>query len=199
MNRAELKFRARAQLGGGIFQNAWLTALAVCLIAGVLSSLAGSLLTGVGAVIVSGPLGYGVVYLFLQQSRDGQPMNIGEVFRGFQDDFGGTLLLGLMTWIFTFLWGLLLVIPGIVKMYAYSQAFYVKAEHPEYDWRVCMDESIRRMNGYKMELFILDLSFLGWYIVGALCLGIGVLWVYPYHMAARTQFYAELPGGWTAD
>lgn len=113
------------------------------------------------------------------------PMNVADVFRGFPEDFGGTLLLGLLSSLFTFLWGLLLVVPGIVKAYSYSQAFFVKVDRPEYDWRACMDESIRLMDGHKMDLFILDLSFLGWYIVGALCIGVGTLWVYPYHMAAE--------------
>lgn len=152
----------------------------------------GGLLPGVGTLILTGPMTYGVAYVFLKQSRDGQPMNVADVFRGFPEDFGGTLLLGLLSSLFTFLWGLLLVVPGIVKAYSYSQAFFVKVDHPEYDWRACMDESIRMMDGHKMDLFVLDLSFLGWYIVGALCIGVGTLWVYPYHMAARTKFYEEL-------
>ena len=106
--------------------------------------------------------------------------------------FGGTLLLGLLSSLFTFLWGLLLVIPGVVKSYAYSQAVYVKVDHPDYDWRRCLDESIQMMKGHKMDLFVLDLSFIGWYIVGALCLGLGTLWVAPYHAATRTQFYEDL-------
>ena len=48
------------------------------------------------------------------------------------------------------------------------------------------------MKGYKGKLFCLDLSFIGWYIVGALCLGIGVLWVTPYHQTARANFYEAL-------
>ena len=192
MTRAELKARAKAQLGGGIFKNEWLMALAVCLVASVICSAAGLVVRGIGIVIVVGPIGYGLAYVFLKQSRDGQPMNVADIFCGFREDFGGTLLLGLMTGLFTFLWGLLLVIPGVVKSYAYSQAFNVKADHPEYDWKACMDESTRLMEGHKMDLFVLDLSFIGWYFVGALCLGLGVLWVYPYHMATRVQFYEEL-------
>lgn len=192
MTRAELKAQAKAQLGGGIFKNEWLTALAACLIMTVITSAAGTILTGIGSILVSGPLAYGLAYLFLKQSRDGQVMNIGDLFRGFQDDFGGTLLLGLLSSLFTFLWSLLLVIPGVVKSYAYSQAVYVKVDHPDYDWRRCLDESIQMMKGHKMDLFVLDLSFIGWYIVGALCLGLGTLWVAPYHVATRTQFYEDL-------
>lgn len=192
MTRAELKAQAKAQLGGGIFKNEWLTALAACLIMTVITSAAGTILAGIGSILVSGPLAYGLAYLFLKQSRDGQVMNIGDLFRGFQDDFGGTLLLGLLSSLFTFLWSLLLVIPGVVKSYAYSQAVYVKVDHPDYDWRRCLDESIQMMKGHKMDLFVLDLSFIGWYIVGALCLGLGTLWVAPYHAATRTQFYEDL-------
>ena len=192
MTRAELKAQAKAQLGGGIFKNEWLTALAACLIMTVITSAAAAILTGIGSILVSGPLAYGLAYLFLKQSWDRQVMNIGDLFRGFQDDFGGTLLLGLLSSLFTFLWSLLLVIPGVVKSYAYSQAVYVKVDHPDYDWRRCLDESIQMMKGHKMDLFVLDLSFIGWYIVGALCLGLGTLWVAPYHAATRTQFYEDL-------
>ena len=97
MTGAELKAQARAQLGGGIFKNEWLTALAVCFIAMAICSAAGGLLPGIGALILSGPMTYGVAYVFLKQSRDGQPMNVADVFRGFPEDFGGTLLLGLLS------------------------------------------------------------------------------------------------------
>ena len=102
MTGAELKAQARAQLGGGIFKNEWLTALAVCFIAMAICSAAGGLLPGIGALILSGPMTYGVAYVFLKQSRDGQPMNVADVFRGFPEDFGGTLLLGLLSSLFSF-------------------------------------------------------------------------------------------------
>ena len=189
MDRAELKARARAQLGGGIFQNAWMTALAACLLIGLIETAAGSILPAIGALIIVGPMEYGMAYLFLKQARDGQKMQMSDIFRGFQDDFGGTLLIGLMTWLFTFLWSLLLFIPGIVKYYSYSMAYYVKLDHPEYGWKACIDESRRLMNGHKFEKFVLDLSFIGWLIVGSLCLGVGTLWVTPYMAATDAHFY----------
>ena len=102
--------------------------------------------------------------------------------------------MGLMSSLFVLLWSLLLLIPGIVKSYAYEMIYYIKADHPEYDWRACLKESQKMMKGHKGELFMLDLSFLGWYLVGALCLGIGDLWVIPYHEAAKAQFYLNLKG-----
>ena len=62
---------------------------AVCFIAMAICSAAGGLLPGIGALILSGPMTYGVAYVFLKQSRDGQPMNVVDVFRGFPEDFGG--------------------------------------------------------------------------------------------------------------
>lgn len=192
MTRQELKARARAQLGNQIFGSLWLYALLACLIYGVVSSAAATVIPAMGAIIVTGPIGYGLKYLFLKQARDGQEMQLGDLFKGFSDDFGQTLLIGLMTNIFIVLWTLLLIVPGIIKSYAYSMAYYIKVDHPEYDWRQCISESQAMMKGHKGELFMLDLSFIGWLIVGVLCLGVGVLWVEPYMEAARAQFYESI-------
>ena len=189
MDRAELKARARAQLGGGIFQNLWMMGLAVCLLIGLLESAATTILPAIGALIVIGPLEYGQAYIFLKQARDRQPVQLGDMFRGFQDDFGGTFLIGFLSQLFVALWSLLFLIPGIVKSYAYSMAYYVKLDHPDYGWKACIDESRRLMDGHKWEKFVLDLSFLGWSLVGALCLGVGTLWVTPYMAATEEHFY----------
>lgn len=198
MNRAEIKARARAQLGGGIFQNAWMMGLVVCLLIGLLETTATSVLPVVGGILVLGPLEYGMAYIFLKQACDGQPVQMGDMFRGFQDDFGGTLLIGLMTGLFTFLWSLLFFIPGIVKAYSYSMVYYIKVDHPDYDWKMCIDESRRMMNGHKWEKFVLDLSFIGWILVGSLCLGVGTLWVTPYMTAAEANFYESIRDGYVA-
>ena len=73
MDRAELKARARAQLGGGIFQNLWMMGLAVCLLIGLLESAAAGIIPGIGALLVVGPLEYGMAYIFLKQARDISP------------------------------------------------------------------------------------------------------------------------------
>ena len=69
MDRAELKARARAQLGGGIFQNLWMMGLAVCLLIGLLESAAAGIIPGIGALLVVGPLEYGMAYIFLKPER----------------------------------------------------------------------------------------------------------------------------------
>lgn len=192
MTRKELKARAREQLGGKIFGNIWLMAVLAVFIYGAITSAASVVIPGLGALILIGPVTYGMKKMFLKQARDHREMELGDLFNGFTDDFGQTLLIGLLTSIFTFLWGLLFVIPGIVKYYAYSMAYYIKADHPDYDWRQCISESQAMMKGHKWELFVLELSFLGWGIVGAMCLGVGTLWVSAYMEAAHAQFYESI-------
>jgi len=195
MSRFEIKAAARAQLGGKIFGSSWMMALLVCLILGVIEGAAGTILPGVGALIITGPMAYGVCYMFLKQRRDGCKMDLNDLFSGFSSDFGQNFLIGLMSSIFIALWSLLLVFPGIIKYYAYSMAYFIKADNPDYDWQQCIRASKELTYGHKGELFVLDLSFLGWYIVGSLLLGIGTLWVVPYHTAAKAVFYDQLVGG----
>ena len=192
MSRQEIKQKAKEQLGGRIFANNWLLALVAVLVYSAIIGFAGGITYGIVVIIITGPLTFGLCKLFIKQARDGQQMNIADLFCGFKTDFSGTLLLSLIEGIFVFLWSLLFVIPGIIKAYSYSMSMYIKVDHPEYDWRQCINESKRLMDGKKMKLFVQDLSFIGWYFVGSLVFGIGVLWVEPYHLAARAQFYESI-------
>ena len=81
---------------------------------------------------------------------------------------------------------------GSVKSYSYSLIYYIKADHPEYGWRECLDESEKMMQGNKWRLFCLNFSFIGWILVGSLICGIGALWVSPYMQASTAVFYEEL-------
>ena len=191
MSNSELKRKAKAQLGGKLFSNAWLMALLVCAIVGAITAGAGTVVPGLGYLLVAGAIEYGTSRVFLDQARSGKAMELSELFSGFSSDFGELFLLGFLSTLFAALWALLFVIPGIVKAYSWSLIYYIRRDHPEYGWRECMKESAAMMRGYKMKLFLLALSFIGWYIVGSLCLGIGTLWVVPYHMATHAQFYKE--------
>ena len=167
MKRSEIKAIAREQLGGNIFAQTWLVGLLACFIVGAAQSVAGTVLPGIGAIIIMGPFSYGLCLAFLNRARGSESMELEDVFKGFTKDFTNTLLIGLMTQIFTFLWSLLFIIPGIVKAFAYSMAYYIKIDHPDYDWNACIKESMRIMRGHKWELFVLELSFIGWFIVGS--------------------------------
>ena len=143
MTRAELKRNAREKLGGQLFGPNWVNAVLVMAIFYILTTAINGI-TGLGTLImlvIGGPLSYGVAKLFLQQCDDGQKMNPTEVFKGFSEDFGGSFILYLLRYLFIALWSILLIIPGIMKMYSYSMAFFIKADHPSYDWRECLDAS----------------------------------------------------------
>ena len=190
-SRPELRAKARQKLGGGIFATNWLLALlAIVIVSAIMSAVS---FTGIGVLILTGPLSFGLAAFFLSLARGKEQGDLADLFKGFTEGgFVRLLLLGLLEGVFIFLWTLLFIIPGIVKSYSYSQAIYLAHDHPDWDWKQCIDESRRIMNGYKWKLFVLDLSFIGWYIVGMLACGIGVLWVDPYRQAARTEFYEEL-------
>ena len=146
--------------------------------------------------IMSYMVSVGFVIFTLHISRD-EKAEFGNLFDGF-GLFFRVLWLGILEGLLIFLWSLLLFIPGIVKAYAYSMVYYVKADHPEYGWRECLDESQRLMTGHKWEKFVLDLSFIGWGIVGSLCLGVGTLWVMTYMAATEAQYYEYLTSGRTS-
>ena len=89
-------------------------------------------------------------------------------------------------------WFLLLIIPGIIKSYAYRMVPYILSENPDMDARQAIESSEHMTRGHKMEIFILDLSFIGWFILGALLCGIGVLFVMPYYNTAQAVLYTKL-------
>lgn len=94
--------------------------------------------------------------------------------------------------IFMVLWGLLLVVPGVIKAYSYALVPYIAVTKPELGIMETIKESSRLMNGYKFDTFIMDLSFLGWDIVNSFAFGIIGFWLIPYKRLARTGLYFEL-------
>lgn len=191
---SQYRAQARETLGGNIFSNKWLMAVVVVLIYTAIIGAASSITWGIATILLSGFLLYGFDRVFLRLVRGGEEVDLAALFDG-KDNAGQTILLGLLSNIFIFLWSLLLVIPGIIKFYSYSMAFYILNDNPEYDWKKCLDESTRMMRGNKWRLFCLHLSYIGWLIVGALCLGVGTLWVQAYIETATAAFYDDLKNG----
>jgi uncharacterized membrane protein len=107
------------------------------------------------------------------------------------------ILLALLTSIFTSLWTLLFIIPGIVKAYAYSQSYFIYYDQIQQTGEKpkvldTITASRRLMDGHKGRLFWLDVTFIGWYLVTALTLGIAYLWLAPYISATKAAFYEDL-------
>lgn len=94
--------------------------------------------------------------------------------------------------LYTFLWSLLFIIPGIIANYSYAMTGYILADHPELTASEAIERSKEMMSGNRFRLFCLQLSFIGWAILCAFTLGIGNLWLTPYKRAAITAFYREI-------
>jgi uncharacterized membrane protein len=189
MTAADLRKKARETLGGNIFHTTWLTVLVACfLVSAVLSVVSATI---IGTIILWGPLSFGLSRTIISTVRT-KECKLENLITGFKEDLAGNIILGILQEVFIFLWSLLFVIPGIIKAYAYSMAFYIKADHPEYTYKQCLDESQKMMKGNKFRLFCLHLSFIGWIIVGSCCFGIGLLWVQAYMQTAVAHFYEDL-------
>ena len=183
-----LRQNAREQLGGNIFHSKWLTMLLVCGLSPLAVTLSGSF--PIILFVIMGGILYGTARVTVKTVR-GESWRFEEVFCGFSTCFVKTILLYLLQAVLIFLWTLLFVIPGLVKSYSYALAYYLQQEPggAEAEPSELLAESSRLMNGYKWQLFCLDFSFIGWYILGALCFGIGTFFVVPYHQQARANFY----------
>ena len=149
-----------------------------------------SIAASVAVLLLSGPFNLGIHISALDVSRK-QPVSVGSLFEGFRS-FGDSLALYILNAIFIFLWSLLLVIPGIIKAYSYSMGYFILADRPDLSGNQARKRSMYLMKGHKWQLFCLDFSFIGWYLLSLLTLGILAFWVYPYHMTARAEFYNEL-------
>ena len=134
----------------------------------------------------------GFVSFCLSVSR-GQEAGFSHLFDGF-GNFVRLLLLVVLISVFVALWSLLLVVPGIIAAYRYSMAVYILLDDPDKGPMQCIRESREMTRGHKGELFLLDLSFLGWYL---LCLIPFVsIFVLPYTNVTRANFYRALSGKW---
>lgn len=137
-----------------------------------------------------------VLYSFIKMSimiARGEDFDIENILlAGVKENPIRNIFLQFMITLFTILWTFLFIIPGIVKMYAYSMSFYLVNKEPKLDAMTAIDKSKNYMSGFKMELFILDFSYLGWYILGLFTFGILWLWIYPQHLAARAMYYEEI-------
>ena len=106
--------------------------------------------------------------------------------------FWKALGLRLVIAFFTLLWAILLIIPGIIAALSYSMAFYIMEENPSMGILDAIQQSKEMMRGNKWRLFCLGISFIGWLILSALTLGIGLLWLVPYMNASFAAFYLEI-------
>lgn len=177
INREELKQKAKQQISGKI---------GILFLCTIIAGLVG----GIIPLILTAPISIGMAMIYLNVTKGKKP-EVVDVFKGF-DIFGQSILLVILISVFTMLWSLLLVIPGIIKGLSYSMAPYVLAENPEMTALEALNRSKQIMSGHKMDLFVLYLSFIGWALLGCITFGLVYIYVGPYMQATTANFYNQI-------
>lgn len=181
----------RAQAWGAL-SGKWGMAVVATLVYGVISGVLSFIpfVSWIATLLVSLPLAYGFTVMLLNVVR-GSDVQLDTMGEGFKD-YGRILGTMLLSSVYQFLWALLLIVPGIIKGYSYALTPYLLKDHPELKFNAAIEESMRLMSGNKMRLFLLDLSFIGWFLLGIITFGIAFLWITPYWNTARAAFYEDL-------
>ena len=138
------------------------------------------------------PLGVGFLNAFRKLLVQGDNELPGNMYKLATSNYWHKVWGMFLVMLFTFLWSLLFIIPGIVKCFSYSMTPFILEEHPELGANEAIDHSRAMMKGHKFDLFWLILSFIGW---GFLCLftfGIGYLWLVPYMDTSISAFYEDV-------
>ena len=155
--------------------------------------------TGAVAIVLSvlwfafvvGPLKIGVARFYLSGLK-GKP-DFNSLENGFtREYYRNNVKTMFLTNLYIFLWSLLFIIPGIIKSFEYYFVPYILADDPNLTPEDAMAVSSNLTHGHKFSIFILELSFLGWYFLGMLCFGIGLTFVLPYVQATKTFLYLRL-------
>lgn len=191
MNRIELKAQAKQQIKGkiGAF---FLVSLVISLIMFAATFVLSFIPCGswISTLILTPAFTLSLINIILNVTRGGTPA-VGDAFCGF-DDFWSAFKVTFLVGLFTFLWSLLFVIPGIVKSYSYSMSMYILAENKGKPALECINESKAMTNGHKMDLFVLNLSFIGWILLGLITFGIAFIWIEPYMYVTMANAYHSL-------
>lgn len=191
MDRASMKTHAKEQIKGKIF-----TLLAIYIIVGLVSGLIGMVLGplgGIATLLITGSITLAESFIFLGITNKSRMPKIEDLLFGFKDgNFMRSFIGYLRMVIFTALWSLLFWIPGIIKGIAYSQMFYLMAEDKNLEPGEAQKKSMALMEGHKWEYFVLQLSFIPWYILGGITFGLAFIWIAPYVSTTFAEYHVRL-------
>jgi uncharacterized membrane protein len=186
---AELTLAARNHLKGN-----WGPAITTTVVYALICVLI-SVIPHVGwmiSVAISGPLAIGFCKFFLLLTNNTVP-KLEILFDGFKDFFNAFITY-ILVMVFTILWTLLLIVPGILAALSYSMTFFILAENSEIDAMEAITKSKQLMIGNKWKLACLFFRFFGWFLLGTLTLGIGFIWIVPYYTTSYALFYKDISG-----
>lgn len=195
--RSELKKSAKNQL-----KYNWATAIGITIVSTLISwipnilvtinneSFIMSIIIQIITLAITGPLTIGQCKFFINIANESNP-TFSDLWYGFNNTLKG-MVMALLVAIIVFIGTIFLIIPGIILTFMYSQVYYIMAENPDISIIDCLKESSRIMKGHKMDLFVLQLSFIGWMILTGITSGIAGLYVLPYYNATLNNFYLQI-------
>lgn len=198
LTRIELKEKAKQQLKGN-----WVKAIIATLIVSLITSAGAiswriyedgngiTLTANLLAMIFGGVFTVGFSKFLLNFTESADKAEIGDILSGFSIYFK-TLGLYLLYGLIVFIGSILLFIPGIIFALMFSQAFFILAEDNQKGIIECLGESAKLMKGNKLDLFVLELSFIGWILLSVITFGIGYIWLQPYMSVTEANYYLEL-------
>ena len=186
MNRWEIKAAAKNRS----VQNLWLM-VGVYLLYSIITTVA-TVYVKIG-FIFTGIFAFGWATLLLRVMRRDNA-GVMDLFSAFSENFVRSFLAGILQTLYLLGWTLLFFIPGIVKSYSYSMTYFIMNDDKNVGANEAITKSREMMNGHKMELFVLDLSFIGWLLLSVCTFGILLFWVVPYMNLAHAEFYRRLKG-----
>lgn len=148
------------------------------------------------SIFLFNPLEVGLRRFFWQNSKeDGVGLSKDNLGVAFSEDYTNIVAAMFMTKFFAFLWSFLFIIPGIVKAYSWRLVPYIISEEPDITGTEARERSAQMMYGSRWKAFVLDLSFLGWALLGVLTLGIlNIVWTDPYKAATDAELFRYLSG-----
>ena len=198
MNRVEIKNFAKEKLSGnlGSIWKILIIALGISLAAGVVfgilfSKMDADFLDSLLGILMM-PLGIGTTAFFVSliENENFEAKDLFKYYHDFVKVIGVTILMGLIV----MLGYICFIIPGIILTLSYSLVPIILIKKPELGIVETLKYSREKMQGHKLDAFVLGLSFIGWAILGTLTFGILYIWLYPYMQLTFTKFYLNILG-----
>lgn len=202
MNRVEIKAAAK-ELSKTNKWNVWKPMIVLGLVefcvafivslVGVIAKLDQELIVAIAEVVCGIaliPTTVGLMAYYLKLVR-GKEFSLSDL-KAYYPVFFKIFIMELLVGIFVTLWSMLLIIPGIIAAISYSMVYFICVDKEKLSAMETIKESKRLMNGYKLDYFVFNLSFIGWILLIPLTLGIAAIWVVPYITIADTMYYDKL-------
>lgn len=154
------------------------------------------LLSILWSIFIAGPLEMGISRYFSLNREDARENGISSLFYAFKSEhYLNNVTVAFMRNLFQFLWALLLIIPGIIKSFAYFFTPWIMAEYPDTKYQEALALSTKMTDGHKWDIFVLELSFIGWYLLAIPTLGVATPFVSAYRYATMAELYDVLKQG----